>query len=201
MVTARPHVPRLWPGSTIVCIAGGPSVTAADVDACHRPGIRVIAIKDAIRLAPWADVLYACDAKWWKYHAAALTFAGPRYALDPPAAPWATALVNTGYLGLELSPHGLRTGKNSGYQAINLAVHLGAARVVLLGYDMQPLGDQHHWFGPHPYRAVAPPYTDFLACFRSLVIPLAEIGVTVVNATRRTVLEVFPRVTLEEALA
>ena len=41
-------VPRLWPGSTIVCIGTGPSLVVEDVQACR--GHKVIAIKDAIDL-------------------------------------------------------------------------------------------------------------------------------------------------------
>jgi len=28
----------------------------------------VLAINDAYRLAPWADWLYACDDRWWRFH-------------------------------------------------------------------------------------------------------------------------------------
>jgi hypothetical protein len=199
MTTAT--VPPLWPGATVVCLAGGPSLTQEDVDAC-RDRARVIAVKDAIRLAPWADALYACDARWWKQYGQTLTFAWERrFALEPKASDWAQVLRNTGELGLERQPDGLRTGKNSGYQAINLAVHFGARRIVLLGYDMQPDRNQHHWFGKHPYSQIPPPYDVFLRCFPSIVEPLQALGVQVVNATRRTALTCFPRVTLEDALA
>jgi hypothetical protein len=193
-------VPRLWPGETVVCLASGPSLTQADVDAC-RGRARVIAIKDAIRLAPWADALYACDARWWKHHAQALTYTGPRFALEAKAQEWAQVLENTGELGLEVQPTGLRTGKNSGYQAINVAVHFGARRIVLLGYDMQPDRNQHHWFGKHPYSHVTPPYDVFLRCFPSIVGPLRAMGVEVINATRSTALTCFPQRSLEDALA
>lgn len=201
MTTAvGPVVPCLWPGETFVILAGGPSLTPADIAAVLARRVRVIAIKDTIRLAPEADVLYACDAKWWQYHGPALVYSGLRYALELKAAPWATVLKETGQLGLELDPGGLRTGKNSGYQAINLAVHLGARRIVLLGYDMRPVKGRHHWFGPHPYRTTDPPYAAFLPCFATLVAPLRAAGVEVLNATPGSALDVFPRVSLAEAL-
>ena len=113
-------VPKLWPGSTIVCLGGGPSLTPTDVDACSFGRLRIVAINDAYRLAPMADVLYASDGKWWTWEKGVPTFTGPKYAIDPPAATWpgVEVLTNTGPLGLELDPSGLRTGKNSGYQAI-----------------------------------------------------------------------------------
>lgn len=185
--------------TTFVCLAGGPSLTQADVDVC-RGRARVIAIKDAIRLAPWADVLYACDAKWWKHYGDALQFPGQRFTLDHFASQWAEVLRNTGDTGLELAPGGIRTGKNSGYQAINLAVHLGARRIILLGYDMQPAGARDHWFGEHPWKT-RPPYALFLQLFPSIVEPLKAIGVEVLNASRVSALSCFPRVAIEDALS
>lgn len=197
-----PRVPRLWPGATIVCIGGGPSLTPADI-ATVRGRARVIAVNDAYRLAPWADVLYACDQQWWNWHAGVPTFAGWKYGIAssvPITWPDVVVLENTGWLGLEEEPTGLRAGHNGGYQAVNLAVHLGAARILLLGYDMAPDGAQTHWFGDHPDH-VPSPFPEMRAAFDTLVAPLAARGVEVLNCSRRTALTAFPRVPLEQALA
>lgn len=199
VATPRPTVPRLFPGKTVVCLGTGPSLTQEDVDRV-RGKATAIAINDAFRLAPWAEVLYACDSKWWYWHwlKGAREFAGLKFALDPPAKQYAGVQVlrNTGEGGLELDPTALRNGRNSGYQAINLAVHLGAARIVLLGYDMR--GD--HFFGRHP-DASRPPFNVCLKHYASLVDPLKRLGVEIVNCTRKTALECFPRRPLEEVLA
>lgn len=197
---ARPQatvVPTLWPGSTIACVGTGPSLTAEDV-ALLQGRARVIVVNDAYKLAWWADVLYAADAKWWAWHKGVPSFGGLKYTAQPGAVRWpgVQMLRRTGLEGLELDPRGVRTGFNSGYQAINVAVHLGAARIVLLGYDMR--GD--HFFGKHPDRT-KPPFVLCLKKFGTLVAPLAARGITIVNATRDTALECFPRVSLEEALA
>ncbi len=165
----------------------------------------MIAVKDAVQITGPADVIYACGAdrgRWWQRHGPTFVgFTSLRYTLDPTAAPWATVLRETGPEGLETDPSGLRTGHNSGYQAINLAVHLGARRIVLLGYDMQPAPDgTDHFFGDHSH-GVKPPWRELLPFFHTLVRPLEAIGVQVVNATRRTALECFPQMTLAEALA
>ena len=57
-------VPRAWVDETAVCIASGPSLTQADVDYV-RGKARVIVVNNGYLLAPWADVLYAADARWW----------------------------------------------------------------------------------------------------------------------------------------
>lgn len=190
-------VPRRFPNATIVCLAGGPSLTVEDVEAV-RGRARVIAVSDAYKLAPWADVLYSCDAKWWNWHQGVPKFTGPKYSLDVRSRRWPDVqiLKDTGVAGLELDPTGLRTGRNSGYQAINLAVHLGAARVVLLGYDMSSAKDgRTHWFGDHPDKN-PPPYGHMLRAFDSIIAPLAAAGVSVINCTRRTALKTFPCVPL-----
>jgi hypothetical protein len=197
----RVAVPRLWPGATIVCLGGGPSLTREDVDYC-RGRARVVAVNDAYRLAPWADVLYACDAKWWAWHQGVPTFTGLKYALERQAATWpgVQVLENTGHDGLEPKPTGVKTGRNSGYQAINVAVHLGAARIVLLGYDMmRGPKDLEHWFGNHP-NGQRSPYLAFAQKFACLVKPLQALGVEVINCSRRTALTVFPRQSLELTL-
>lgn len=204
----RVRVPRLWPGEPVVILGGGSSLTAEDVAFC-RGKARVIAIKEAHQLAPWAEVLYAADAKWWRFYNGAPDFDGLKYSIeqsvDQPPTDWSAwpdvrVLRNTGADGLELDPSGLRTGYNSGYQAVNLAYHLaGPTRMILLGFDMWtgPRGEQN-WFGAHPNH-VPSPYPIFLQAFRGLARPLEAAGVRVLNASRFTVLDTFPRVALEEA--
>ncbi len=201
---AYARVERLWPSETVVCFGTGPSLTREDVDYC-RGRAKVIAIKHAIDWAPWADAIYSCggDAgKWWQRTGPSLAdYAGLRYTLDPKASEWAQVLKNTGFLGLESDPSGLRTGKNSGFQAINLAVHLGAARIVLLGYDMQPdAKDQDHFFGQHWHKSRVP-FRAFVELFESLVEPLRALGIRVINASRETALKCFERMSIQEALA
>lgn len=194
-------VPKIWNGDTVACLGTGPSLTAEDVNAC-RGRVRVIAINDAYKLAPWADVLYACDGKWIDHHKGVPSFLGPKYSLtvNPKKWPAWTALKNDGVNGLCLMPTGLRTGRNSGYQAINLALHLGAKQILLLGYDMGRHGGKGHFFGEHPRNWSPSPYSKFLEAFTTIVEPLKLAGVEVINCSRRTALTVFPKQPLESAL-
>ena len=201
-------VPCLWPGATVACLGGGPSLTVEQLNEL-RGRARVIAINDAWRLAPWADALYACDGRWWRKQDGVRAYAGLKITLSNSAAqvaawPEIKVLENTGTEGLELSPHGLRTGRNGGYQAINLAVHLGARRILLLGYDMRLSADgRSHWFGDHADWPTRPNiYRDvFLPHFEGLAHALDAIGVAVVNCTPGSALQVFPTAPLDQALA
>ncbi len=194
-------VPRLWPGSTVVCIGTGPSLTQEDVDFC-RDKAHVIAINDAYKLAPWAEVLHAADAKWWTWHKGVPEFAGLKYALQAGAGRFkgVQVLRTLGRDGLSSDPTGLKIGFNSGYTAIGLAVHFGASKIVLLGYDMgRSAKGLRHYFGNHRDGS-EPPYASCLKAFQTLPKPLAALGVEVVNASRSTALTCFPRVSLEAAL-
>lgn len=197
----KPSVQKLWPGETVVCIGTGPSLTAADVEACLGRA-RVIVVNDAVKLAPWADVLYACDGKWVDHHKGVKSFTGPKYSMTVNRKKWPDwiALRNDGVNGLCLDPTGLRTGRNSGYQAINLAVHLGARQILLLGYDMSRHKGKGHFFGEHPHNWSPSPYHAFLQAFSTLEQPLKDLGIEVINCSRRTALKVFPTLALETAL-
>ena len=165
----------------------------------------MIAINDAYRLAPWAEVLYSSDQRWFEHYKGVPEFSGQKYGIKPlrPSEEWrVTVLNNTGIDGLELSPTGLRNGRNSGFAAIGLATHLGASRVLLLGYDMGASSGKSHWFGEHPQRLRShSPYDSFLAAFDTIVEPLRSVGVTVINCSRVSALDCFPRLPLTEALA
>lgn len=200
-------VPKLWVGDTVVCIGTGPSLTQEDVDLV-RGRARVIAVNDAYRLAPWADLLYACDEKWWKWqsrsHAETIAaFAGFKYALQGVPSRFVSGvqvLRNFGEQGLSLDPSGLRHGRCSGYQAMNLAVHLGAGKIVLLGYDMgMGSANKSHFFGAHPDRT-KPLFRLCLNNFKTLVGPLDRLNISVVNASRQSALRCFPHEELERAM-
>lgn len=136
---------------------------------------------------PWADALYAIDKPWWKLYGdrVAAEFTGERYSCA--------------------AHHGARRGgfknfANSGAAAVSLALAFGAARVVLLGYDLQRTGGKVHSHGDHP-RGLG--NAGSMPKWPGLFDQLARHarGRDVINATRETALRCFPRMTLEDALA
>jgi hypothetical protein len=118
--------------------------------------------------------------------------------------PQAKRLRCTGESGLDSDPACLRHGSGSGYQAIHLAYHLGAARIVLLGYDLHVTGTLVRWRQRH--ASAAPEAQErvmrdiMLPQFRTLLQPLKRANVTVVNATPNSSLQVWPYVPLEKVL-
>jgi hypothetical protein len=199
----RRFPPLLFVGRPVVLLASGPSLTADDVDYCRgRAG--VVAINDNHRLAPWADVLYACDGQWWRHYEGVPEFGGQKWTQDADAASRYGLNYIQGYHrnGLSLDRGAIHYGGNSGFQALNLAVHMGARRIILLGFDMQLGADgKRHWFGNHPGKLnLQSTYEGWRDFFAKAVPDLARLGVEVINATRETALTCFPREPLRQAL-
>jgi hypothetical protein len=171
-------------------------------------------VSDNYLKAPWADYLYACDFKWWKYHYRDYGhhqmpkpfgifgfFAGELWTQHKNlfSAPGINHVVMRSGEGLG-KDNEINGGGNSGYQAINLAYLFGAREIILLGFDMKrgPSGEKH-WFGDHPCGMnSSSPYDRWLKNFNCLAIDLTREGVRVINCTADSALTCFDRMTLEQ---
>lgn len=211
-------VSREWAGETVAILASGPSMCAEQaqqlqgkcrVIAVNNQGIPTL-VNGALcpAFAPWADILYAADATWWRKNPEALNFAGrkvtirPENPVDEKRLPTVYSLQNGGCSGFDDRPTHIRTGGNSGYQALHLAAHLGVKRALLLGFDMRPAPDgQEHWFGSHPWRrGFKSRYDIFIIRFEKAAHEFAQRGIEVVNCTSGSALKCFPHHDVERAL-
>lgn len=190
-----------WLGERVFILGCGPSLSMVSASRLSRSG-KVIAVNDAYLKAPRADILYFCDKKWWQSSEALVrtTFFGRWIVTLEHKLHGVKRLRNTGPIGLEQDPSGIRHGSNSGYQAINLAYHLGAKEIVLVGFDMRPVNGQVHWRqrnGEQPEAQAKTMRMVMLPKFESLRSPLCEAGVGVVNATPDSALQVWPVADIE----
>lgn len=104
-------------------------------------------------------------------------------------------------MGLCTEPHTINHGLNSGYQAINLAYHTGAKRIILLGYDMQHTGGKSHWHGDHPKSlSNAQGIHNWRHRFIALAGDLKRMGVQVYNCSTDTALKCFERADVRDVL-
>ena len=194
-------VERIWPQSVVCVIGGGPSLTQSDVAACA--GQHTIVINQGYEMAPWADILFVGDTAWLERHPGALECVPSVYSLSrkiEKGFPTVNVLRNTGRDGLELQPTGLRSGKNSGHASINLAYHLGAKYILLLGFDMQMVKGRRHWHeDDHEQRPQT--FREWINAMTGLSVALRERGVTVINCTPDSALACFPKQPIQEALA
>jgi len=189
-------IPPMWFGKTVAILASGPSLTGAVAEAVRCVGVPTIAINDTFRRAPWADMLYAADPEWWRVNPEALDFAGLRASVSKVDS--VLQLQNTGVEGFDPHPFAIRTGGNSGYQAVHIAIHAGAARVLLCGFDMHNRCGLH-WHGSHP-RPLRNTDEHSYAKWASRFEALKGIGPEIVNCTPGSAIECFPKMDLNEAL-
>lgn len=206
------RVERKWEGSVVALLGGGPSLTPEIVELALKKADRVLAINNGINICPKADALYFCDRKWFRWHEKSVSefwaFGGKVFYLDTEEnkdlkskLPGSIALKQAGHLGLSLDANAIYTGHNSGYQALNLLVHLGATRAVLLGFDMKEVDGRCHWHEEHPIPSDGRNYVSFIDAFATGAPLFAAAGLEILNATPGSALKCFPQSTLEAAFA
>lgn len=197
---------RRWEGATVCVIASGPSLTVADCDYVRRcqGSVRVITINDTWRRIPTADVLYAADVTWWRANAPpANAFKGERWSSarnDWKA--WKPDDLNLVQTRPDFRPtdrEPIPEGSNSAFQAMMLARLWGARKVVFLGLDLAySASGEAHWHGAHKNKNPHPSTLKRFAAAFAAAAPLLDIEV--INASRHTILDCFPRRAITECL-
>lgn len=214
-----------WEGATAAILAGGESLTVervAHASAAHAAGwIRCIAVNDAYLLAPFADVLYAADASWHANHAKGIEklgltaaevreryqgFPGQRCSVEDQLPqitderihvlrsrdfPIRSPSTNVAYVDGKLI-----AGRNSGHQAMNVAIRAGAKRILLLGFDAQG----KHFHGGHGVPISDAFFRSMIQSFSFAEHALKDMGVEVLNCSPESAIESFPKVEIETVL-
>ena len=181
-----------------IIIASGPSLTRKDCDALRGIG-KTIVVNNAVFYVPWADILYAGDGNWWKVYGKDVGwFKGERVTHQE--------YKNTRKFN---GDHRFRRfGSNSGHQAFQYAVHMGARRIALIGFDHQHTGGRAHYHADHKRdnevdgqlillgNAACTDY--WVKVMQASAQDAKAMGLEVVNLSRETALDCFPRMTVEE---
>ncbi len=197
-----------WRGETCVVVASGPSAKDVPVDLA-RGKARFIAVNNSWRLAPWADVLYACDFAWWKHADGCPEFAGLKLSIDRQSCrdqPWGVRKVecNKGDDRLNLRQwNTIGWGGNSGFGALNLAAQFGCRKIILVGFDMT-IRFGSHWHGDHPERMNNPRSGNVERWRRAVdnaARQLDAVGILAINCSPISALQNYPKMTFEGALS
>lgn len=103
--------------------------------------------------------------------------------------------------GLSRDPRALVTGRNSGFQALNLAILAGAKRIILLGFDGKPNEEgKGHWFGEHPKPTPGAAYPLYRQAMSAAERDIEAAGVEVVNCSPGSAIDSFKKMELQEAI-
>lgn len=195
-------------GEDVFILGGGPTLRNFDVGVLGSA--KVIATNEAYLLAPAAEALVFVDYHWWARRGDAVreVFAGELIGRGPYREAYnRTGVTSVAYRSGEvfsMDPR-LLGGRNSGLAAVNAAWLMGAARIFLLGFDMQGAADGrnnfHNLYADAP-KAPAHRYVGiFLPEFEKAAKRLEAIGGgVVINLTPGSALKCFPERSLDWAL-
>jgi len=198
--------PKMFAGQVVCIIGGGPSLKNYDLSPLE--GQRCIAVNNSYKIAPWADILHFADASWWQWNGDHVLKNWPQDRIITTATS-DVASVNHPRVKRFWRDRGAFTedrtklhGWDSGTQAIHMAYHLGARRIVLFGIDMQPAKDGAcQWHDEHKRPTKADNYQSrFAPSLTGLVGALRKRGVEVVRVTEPGLPCIAP-VSLETAFA
>lgn len=177
--------------NTFICVASGPSLTESDCSLVQRSGLPIIAVNSSWAAVPTCQHIYAADFGWWE-----------KYNRDIPsdAQRWTSSISATRRYGINHFPHPDNGSFNSGLRAIQLAIRLGARRVLLLGYDCC-IDAGAHWHGDHPVELKNPNNASVARWQAEYFLLAAKISdIEIQNCSRGTALACFPLSTIETAL-
>jgi len=195
-------IPRLWDGETVICVASGPSITDEDRETILDTRRKVIVVNRMWYSFRFADLLYAADGRWWKSSEAPQVGEFPGLRVTGSRDVAGSHRVSIRHRQIYDDPAFISNGTNSGFQAMCLAVHLGASRVCLVGYTMGlGQGGEVHSHEDH-VGLHNPGKSDFgrwLAAFAHAAPVLKAMGIQVVNCSP-SALTCFERRPLAECI-
>lgn len=191
----------IWGGETCFILCGGPSLAGFGFE--RLKGRKIIAVNSSVFSAPFADVLFFGDLRWWSWHHKRL----PEFkGLVVTTAPVNTVSIRRMEKirpppAITDDRKALTTGHTSLTGAINLAVHFGCRKLVLLGADMTaaPDGRTHH-HDPHPVPSRVGCWDLQMDELRQTVAPLRQRSVEVINTSIGSRIDWWPKLGIDEVL-
>lgn len=220
-------LPRIWEGGTAFILGGGPSLSLVNFDLIKER--KIIAVNNAYgypvigrgrksgdgwlenteKYIPydWVDIVWFGDGVWFnRHHLFLKQFSG----IIAHCAPMVEKKKIPGLLyyqrctekarGIINNPKEIAWNKSSGASAINLAVHLGVKRIVLLGFDMKRTETQTNWHFDHPNPPEKNPYYRFLRSFPFIKKDLDKLEIEVINCSINSAIQEFKIMKLEDFL-
>ena len=180
-----------WSDRTVAVLASGPSLTIEDVEAIRKANITTIAVNSTWEVAPFCDVLYAGDHRWWKANADKVNIPAKRFSRSSNSEKKYDAKYHRTQLG---------NSYNSGQLAIEFAIMRNAKRVIMLGFDCSVKNGVHH-HGKH--KESPNPNVERCNRWKKQFADLRKFykKADVVNCSRYTEINCFPVKPLENVLA
>lgn len=219
-------------GETGVLIATGPSLNEQQIqsikNAHDEKKCRVFTVNNAYQVVPFTDVHLSCNDNWWQYY-------WPRdenlRSMPCDKYTWYSDIAkkyNIKYIkavvkdGLSHDSKIIHINHGSGPMMVNLALHYGIKRLLLVAHDMrfapdydgrrQKVGSSpRHFFGEYPKELTHWPSVKIglskpgnidglMEAYKKMIPDLHSSGMEVINCTPESALECFPKMLLEKVL-
>lgn len=205
---SRDGVLGIWKGETVFIIGGGPSLIGFDYTPIQNR--KVIGVNNAYRLGDWVDVCWFGDLKWLHWHQKELRsdfkgiIAHCNTRSDLRRKRWMVPFNRGTPLGIVTDKKMVAWNRCSGFSAINLAYHMGASTVFLLGFDMKHDTKQKNWHRDHKedqsLRLAERRYARFLVASKAIHRDAQKLGLRIVNGNLDSAIMEFEKMTLGDFL-
>ena len=159
-------VPRMWDGGRCFILGGSPCLLDEPLELIEHE--RCIGVNNAYELGDWVDICWFGDERWFEWNRRKLLEFGNIKAccvdkFVTQERPGVKALSRGKPQGIDKRIDHISWNNNSGFSAINLAVHLGVKTIVLLGFAMKE--DDGSWDDSRG-EMTREEYDAFLKCAR-----------------------------------
>lgn len=231
-------MPKIWKGGDVWVIGGGPSmpkqfnipeeVVRSVVEGTESPSVyspymsilhdkHVIAVNAAFMIGDWVDIIFFGDSGFLrKYERELAAHPALKVACHPEVQnyDWIKFLSRDRHpFGISRTAGTVSWNGNSGAAAISMAVHSGAKRVLLLGFDMCLVDNRQHWHGLYRMNGSPPtlrkknghivggvPFDRHLHGFPMIARDAKQFGVQILNVSAESRIKDFHKTTINEVL-
>ncbi len=199
--------PPWWDDKPLAIVGTGPFLKGFDFSKFSIPGIRVLAVKEAIWDLPFADAVFALDRPWIIRQEAKLrTLMTPKiFAVEPefypcPVIDGALYILRSRFPGFSEKPDIIQSGGNSGFGAVNYAYLKRAKKIALFGFDYVEghyCPERYDWYKPGQNERYWKNWGDN---FNDCKPQIAAAGMDIINASPKSTVTAFRKCTIEQGI-
>ena len=184
-------------------------------------GKHVIGVNAAFLLGIWVDMMFFGDSGFYRTNRKEIILnfnklhisCSPRLKDDYKSERLKYIPRNNKKLyGITTKKDMVSWNKSTGACAINLAYHLGAKRIILLGFDMDLYENNRHWHKLYSYKhpsrkpkqgvrgTLKTPFHRHLEAFPHIRKDADKLGIEILNVSPLSKIEAFKKVELKDVL-
>lgn len=222
------NIPKIWENETAYILGGGASIIsqfgipAEIVEKVRRKELplsayseymtelydkNVIGVNIAFELGSWIDVIYFTDKEFLLTYKKGLVrskatiITGLSYARNF----YFCKVIKQPFItnGICTEKDTIYRNRNSGAGAINLAYHLGATKIVLIGFDGKMTNNEKHFHSQYKggiLDRITHPFTTKIQPYAEIQVDAKKLGIQIINTSLDSAITEFEKQPLSEIL-